>query len=79
MQLTFKFFKDEGGRLRAHLKEFGVTKPVESKDSKKRYKILKVFYNYIPRFVLTQISEYDILKLQTAKEGDVIIIPIKED
>lgn len=67
MKLHFKFFKDVDGRLRATCLEFGVTKPVERADHSKRYKFAKVFGLY--KF---NIAEQDYLRLQTAKDGDIV-------
>ena len=67
MKLTFIFFKDANGRLRVRIKELGKTKPVETADKTKKYNIVKVFglWNWT-------ISQKDLLKLQAAKNGDVI-------
>ena len=67
MKLTFIFFEDVNGRLRARIRELGKTKPVETVDKSKKYNIVKIFglWNWT-------ISQKDLLKLQTAQNGDVI-------
>jgi len=69
VKLTFKFFRDDGGRLRATLEEFNITKPVERRDGK-RYKILKVFS--LPPGIRCAIKTSDVYRLQTAQAGDVV-------
>lgn len=73
MTLTFRFFRDQNGRLRCSCEEFGITKPVERADGK-RYKFAKVFHCWEKPFNL--ISDEDLLRLQTAQEGDVIRITL---
>ena len=68
--LTFRFFQDKEGRLRAQCRPGGFTRPVESKQGK-RYRFYKVF-SHISRFI----TDADMVKLQTAVEGDEIRIMI---
>lgn len=68
--LTFRFFRDQAGRLRAECSEAGFTRPVESQQGK-RYRIRKVF-SCISKFM----TDADKLRLQTAVEGDEIRIMI---
>jgi len=68
-RLTFHFFRDAGGRLRARCEELGVTKPVESA-SGKRYKFCKVFGMYY------WFSSEDVWRLQTAGENDIIKVKV---
>jgi len=72
-QLTFHFWRDQGGRLRVTLKELGVTRPVETADGSRRYKILKV----LPINLYGRISEEDFWRLQLAQDGDTVQVVIK--
>lgn len=68
--LTFRFFRDAQGRLRAKCPEGGFTRPVESQHGK-RYRIRRVF-SHVSKFMTAD----DVLRLQTAVEGDEIKIMI---
>ncbi len=63
--LTFVFFNDEKGRLRATCKEFGRTRPVESVQGK-RYKFPKLFG------MQRWFGPEDLVRLHTAVAGDQI-------
>ena len=67
--LTFRFFRDPSGRLRARCQELGVTKPVESR-SRKRYKFAKVFGFY------DWFSSSDLWRLQTAGPDETIKVKV---
>lgn len=67
--LTFEFYRDEKGRLRARCVEFGIRKPVESVQGK-RYRFTKVFG--MPRWF----APADLVKLQTAVAGDRIQVQV---
>ena len=73
MELTFKFFEDQSGRLRAKLYLNGIylmTKPVEKADKSKRYNIAKVFALW--NFGVTKVDPLTYAKLLSAKPGDKI-------
>lgn len=69
--LTFRFFRDGGGRLRVTCVEGDFTRPMESQQGK-RYRFKKVF-----RSVSKFLTEADLLLLQTASEGDVIEVELE--
>jgi|GEM_PF-5085633 len=77
MKLTFEFFRDENGRLRAACREFGTRFPVERRDGK-RYKFLKVAK--IPTVYKPEIGRdmQIVYRLQTAKAGDVVEVVIPD-
>lgn len=68
--VTFRFFRDQEGRLRATCIEGDFTKPVESAAGK-RYQIRKIF----PQ-VWKFLSDADRLRLRLAGEGDVITVEL---
>ena len=68
--VTFRFFRDPGGRLRATCVEGDFTRPVESAVGK-RYRFRKIFSE-----VWKFLSSDDRWRLQTAKQGDVITVEL---
>lgn len=73
-ELTFQFFRDESGRLRCRCLQLGLTRPVEKADgTKKRYKFGKVMGLPVTQWF----GQDEVLRLQTAKEGDIIILTVK--
>lgn len=68
--VAFRFFRDQGRRLRATCLEGDFTRPVESAAGK-RYQFRKIFPE-VWKFV----SDADRLRLQIAEEGDVITVEL---
>ena len=68
--LTFEFFEDETGRLRAKCEELGLRRPVESATGK-RYSFPKVFG--MQRWFVAE----DIVRLQSAQAGDRVEIRVR--
>lgn len=66
LTVTFRFFRDEGERLRVRCSEGDFVKPVESAAGK-RYRFRKIFSQLWPF-----LSNADGLRLQMAEEGDEI-------
>lgn len=69
--LTFEFFADDEGRLRAQCEEFGRRRSVESAKGK-RYQFQKVFG--MPGWFESD----DLIRLQTAEAGERIQVPVKK-
>jgi len=73
MELTFEFFEDSSGRLRAKLYLNGIclmTKPVERADKSKRYNIAKVFGLW--KFGVRNFDPATYVKLHSSRPGDKI-------
>lgn len=74
MKFTFEFFRDRDGRLRAHLQECNVTRPMESREGK-RYRPLKPFNDTLSRYGV--VSEHDVYRLACAQAGDIVEIEVE--
>lgn len=68
--ITFEFFEDEKGRLRATCLEFDIRRPVESIGGK-RYRFAKVFG------MQRWFAPADLARLQTAKAGDRVQVKVR--
>lgn len=75
-RLTFRFFRDRGGRLRAECVELDIRKPVESKEGH-RYRFRRVFGKARIWQDYGSPDQVDMYRLQNASDGDVIHVTLK--